>query len=535
MIFRQSSSLASRLVTAALAAAVTVLSGSFAMADGVNLSRRIDSNNYDPQKSTATAAAEVLFMLGDTLVSLDYDMTSLHPGLAKSWDVSADGLTYTFHLRDDVKFCDGRAMTADDVAYSFNRWINPATKSPVAWRAGEVDSITATDKDTVSYKLKKPFSELLYQLTQSFAIVIDKNTVEKLGDNFGVSGFNGTGPFCWGEWRPRDKMVLNRNPAYTWGPEIYANRGPAKVDSVTWSIIGEENTLTAALMTGQTDASNYVPPIALQQFSTMPGFVSSTSKSARYTYFLGFKLDKQTVKDLAVRQAINYAVDRVALVQDQMYGTVTPAYSYITEDTLDWNPDVDKVLIKDFDPEKAKTLLDQDGWKVGSDGIREKNGVKLAPVLYSFNGAWTNIDQDIQAELLKVGINLQIQVFDATVAWGKLATQEFDMFTMGYPYFSAGDAMNLYFRSGNTPAPNRTNWKDPETDALLASGSAATSNAERAKDFGKVLYKVHDAVNWLPLYHAPIIIVQTDKLKPMKAHPIYGAAFYKGLDLEFVK
>ncbi len=84
MIFRQSSSLASRLVTAALAAAVTVLSGSFAMAEGVNLSRRIDSNNYDPQKSTATAAAEVLFMLGDTLVSLDYDMTTLHPALPRA-------------------------------------------------------------------------------------------------------------------------------------------------------------------------------------------------------------------------------------------------------------------------------------------------------------------------------------------------------------------------------------------------------------------------------------------------------------------
>ncbi len=95
--------------------------------------------------------------------------------------------------------------------------------------------------------------------------------------------------------------------------------------------------------------------------------------------------------------------------------------------------------------------------------------------------------------------------------------------------------MNLYVRSGNTPAPNRTNWKDPETDALLVAGSAATSEAERAKDFGKVLYKVHEAVNWLPLYHTPIIIVQSDKLKPLKAHPIYGAAYYKGLDLEFTE
>lgn len=190
-----------RLMTAALTAAVTLTFGTLAMAQDVKISRRIDSNNYDPHKTTATAAAEVLFMLADTLVTIDYDMQTLHPGLAKSWDVSADGLTYTFHLRDDVKFCGGKPMTAEDVAYSFNRWIDPATKSPVAWRAGEVESITATDATTLQYKLKKPYSELLYQLTQSFAVVIDKESVDKLGPDFGVKGMNATGPFCWGNGR----------------------------------------------------------------------------------------------------------------------------------------------------------------------------------------------------------------------------------------------------------------------------------------------------------------------------------------------
>lgn len=524
-----------RLPIVALALAATILPATLASAQEVKLSRRSDSNNYDPHKSTATAAAEVLFMLGDTLVSIDYDMVTLKPGLATSWDVSPDGLTYTFHLRDDVTFCGGRKMTADDVVYSLNRWISPETKSPVAWRAGPVDKISAIDDKTVEYKLKKPFSELLYQLTQSFAVVIDKEAVDKLGKDFGVAGFNGTGPFCWGEWLPRDRLTMTRHEAYKWGPDIYENKGPAKVDKVTWSIIGEENTLAAALMTGQTDASNYVPYIALSQFASMPGFTTAKSASARYTYFLGFKLDKPTVSDLAVRQAINYAFNRKALVEDQFFGEVLPAYSYVAEDTLDWNPEVEKVLIKDYDPEKAKKILDDAGWKVGADGIREKDGVRLAPVLYSLGGIWPNIVQAVQAELLKIGVDLQINVFDATVGWGKLATQEFDMFTMGYPYFSVGDGMNLYFRSSNVPTPNRMNWKDPETDKWLEAGSSALTDADRAENFGKVLYKVHEAVTWLPLYHAPIIIVQSDKLKPMKAHPIYGAAFYKGLDFEFVK
>ena len=525
-MFSRKSSL---LLSAAFAAALPTAG---LQAQEVKLARLIDSNSYDPHKTTATAAAEVLFMIADTLVAIDSDMKTLHPGLAKSWDISEDGLTYTFHLRDDVTFCDGKKMTASDVAFSFNRWIDPEVKSPVAWRAGQVDAITAIDDTTLEYKLKAPFSELLYQLTQNFAVVIDKETVDRLGPDFGVAGFNGTGPFCWGEWLPRDRFTMTRNPNYTWGPEIYENTGPAKVEKITWSIIPEANTITAALMTGQIDATNYAPHISLDQFETMPGFVVSPSDSARYTYFVGFKLDKPTVSDLAVRQAMNYAFDRVALVEDQFYGKVLPAYSYIATDTLDWSADVEKVLIQDYDIDKAKALLDEAGWTVGSDGIREKDGVKLKPVLYSLSGVWPNIIQALQAELLKVGIDLELNVFDPTVGWGKLATQEFDMFTMAYPYVSAGDAMNLYFRSGNTPAPNRTNWKDAETDAWLAAGSAALSDAERAENFGKVLYKVHEAVNWLPLYHAPIIIVQSDKLKPMTAHPIYGAAYYKGLGIE---
>ena len=139
-------------------------------------------------------------MLADTLVTLDYDMKTIQPGVAESWSVSPDGLVYTFNLRKDVKFCDGKPMKAEDVVYSLKRWINPETKSPVRWRAGKVADIVAKDDYTVDYKLSSPYSEMLYQLTQSFAVIVDKDNVAKLGPDFGVKGFNGTGPFCWVDW-----------------------------------------------------------------------------------------------------------------------------------------------------------------------------------------------------------------------------------------------------------------------------------------------------------------------------------------------
>ena len=98
--------------------------------------RSYDADSYDPARSTARSAGEVMYMMADTLTSMDWDMRTVRPGLAKSWTVSEDGRLYTFALRDDVTFCDGRAMTSEDVVYSLTRFADPATRSPVRWRAG---------------------------------------------------------------------------------------------------------------------------------------------------------------------------------------------------------------------------------------------------------------------------------------------------------------------------------------------------------------------------------------------------------------
>ena len=494
-----------------------------AQASELTIVREVDSNNYDPHKSTARAASEILFMLGDTLVSLAPDMQTVEPGIAESWEVSEDGKTYTFKLREDVTFCDGKALTAADVVYSMNRWIDPETKSPVAWRAGEVESVTAVDDYTVEYKLTAPFSELLYQLTQGFGTIIDQANVEALGPDFGISGFNGTGPYCWVEWTPRDKMILEKHEAYTWGAPFHANTGPASIDRITWQIVPEENTRTVAVITGQSQVTQYVPYIALEQLAASPGVEVVRSDLAFWTYFMGFKIDKDTVSDPAVRKAINLAVDQAAMSEDLFFGVVQPAYSYVSQEALDWNSSIDDKLLK-FDPAEANRLLDEAGWVRGDDGVRSKDGVRLSPTAYVFAGStWGKLSEAVQAYLLEIGVDMQIQAFDATVAWGKLATQEFDMFGMSFPYVSSGDALNLYFRSQNMPSPNRMNWDDPETDALLLAGATAISDEDRASAYGDVLEKVHDAAVWLPLYHEPMVIAQSSDLETIVPHNIYGS------------
>jgi peptide/nickel transport system substrate-binding protein len=516
----------------ALGAALTA---STALAQSITVVREVDSDRYDPHRSTARGASEVLFMLGDTLVSLDYDMQTIKPGLAESWTQSPDGLTYVFNLRKDVKFCSGKAMTASDVVYSIKRWIDPETKSPVRWRAGKVADIVAKDDYTLEYKLTAPYSELLYQLTQSFAVVIDKEDVAKLGADYGVKGFNGTGPFCWVDWKPRDEMRMKRHDAYRWGPPIYDNRGPAQVQEVVWKIVPEENTRLAALMTGQSHVTQYIPYSGFRVIRSNPNTKLVDSREAFWTYFMGFKIDKAEVNDERLRKAMVMAVDQGAIAKNLYFGEVEPAYSYISQKALDWNKTLDATLIK-TDVAGANKLLDEAGFTRGGDGFRMRNGKRIEPVLYSFTGStWQKLAEAVQGDLRKVGIDLKVQLFDPTVAWGKMATQEFDVFGMSYPYISAGDALNLYFRSANVPTPNRMNWKDAKTDALLDKGMTAVNDQDRAAAYGEVLEQVHKAAIWIPLYHEPMKIGYSARLAPIKAHNIYGCGLYKGLDIKFVK
>jgi peptide/nickel transport system substrate-binding protein len=328
-------------------------------------------------------------------------------------------------------------------------------------------------------------------------------------------------------------MIVKKHEAYTWGAPFHANTGPASMDQITWQIVPEENTRTVAVITGQSELTQYVPYIALEQLSASPGIEVVRSDLAFWTYYMGFKIDKETVSDPAVRKAINLAVDQAAMAEDLFFGVVQPAYSYVSQEALDWNSALDDKLLK-YNVDEANQILDDAGWARGDDGVRSKDGVRLSPTAYVFAGStWGKISEAVQAYLREIGVDMQIQAFDATVAWGKLATQEFDMYGMSFPYVSSGDALNLYFRSQNAPSPNRMNWIDDKTDALLLAGATATNDTDRAAAYGEVLEMVQDAAVWLPLYHEPMVIAQSTLLETVVPHNIYGAGLYKGLDLKF--
>jgi glutathione transport system substrate-binding protein len=193
-----------------------------------------DADSVDPHKVTAVIAVERIYNLYDTLVNIDFNLETITPGLAESWQVSPDGKTYTFLLKKGVRFHSGKPLTAEDVKFSLDRWRDPATASPTRNRITEVEDVSVKDERTVVVRLKERSNYLLFNLSSGFASIVNPEAIKKYGASYGTLAVDGTGPFKFKEWVLRDRFVVERNPDYTWGPPMFKNRGPAKLERVIW-------------------------------------------------------------------------------------------------------------------------------------------------------------------------------------------------------------------------------------------------------------------------------------------------------------
>jgi peptide/nickel transport system substrate-binding protein len=248
--------------------------------------------------------------------------------------------------------------------------------------------------------------------------------------------------------------------------------------------------------------------------------------------YYGYKTTRPMVADKRVREAMNIAINRADITKGILLGNAEPAYTYIDAKALDFAPST-KGIIKE-DAERAKKLLDEAGWKVGSDGIREKDGVKLAPrVLFTQVAYFPRVSEAIQGYMRKIGIDWKIVGFDSTIAPAEMAKQDYDLWTVTFPYMSAGDLLNFYFDSRNMPAPNRMNWNDPQTDEYLRKGKASLSEADRAKYYALAQQRVTEEHLWMPVMNVAMYTTSLKKLKGVRPHMLYQNTFYKGLDYSF--
>lgn len=496
----------------------------------LNYMKALDAPHFDSHRTTWSPTGDVVHLVQDTLVALDWDGKTPIPLLAKSWSISPDGKTYTFKLRDDVTFCSGKKFTAEDVVYSFKRQV--AVKGPYTWRGGKLKDVKAIDPYTVHYEMHEGYSDLLVQLTMFNFTIHNKDSVESLGKDYGTKGLDGTGPWCFVSWQPRTETVLKRHDAYKWGPSMYKNPGPVKFERMSIKIVPEDSSRLAAMMGGRFDITPHFPTQFIEQAKKAPMLNVEEAKPNFQLMYFGFKADRPLVNDKRVREAMSIALNRAELTKAVMLGQADPAYTYIDPNALDFSPST-KGIVKE-DVARANRLLDEAGWKRRADGIRVKDGQRLAPVVFIPQVTYfPRMTEAIQGQMRKIGVDWRITALDSTIMPAKLSGQDFDLWTVTVPYLSAGELMNFYFDSAQIPVPNRMNYKNPQVDDLIRQGRIALTDADRAKAYGQVQEIVMNEHLWIPVMNVKMYQTSNKKLKGARAHMLFQYTHYKGLDLSY--
>ncbi|MGB7537202.1 MAG: ABC transporter substrate-binding protein [Anaerolineales bacterium] len=327
----------------------------------------------DPHVNASSELGIPLASVYDTLVFRD-EGGSFVPGLAERWEVSPDGLQYTFFLRRDVRFHDGTAFDANAAKVNLDRVLDPATKSQKArFMIDSVKTVTVVDDFTVRLDLSEPFAPLLDSLSQVYLGMASPTALQKWGADYQFHQ-SGTGPFRFVEYVAGDHLTLERNPDYAWAPSVYRNKSAA-LDRIVFRFYADPATRAPALLSGEVDVMGEV----------LPGDAGDLEKNGSFSVYpiavpgqplqFFFNLGRTPTDDVRVRRALLAATDRASMVRT-VFGSYSPvAVGPLTQAT--WGA-VNVIPADAFNLAEAKDLLEEAGWKdLNGDGIREKDGQSL--------------------------------------------------------------------------------------------------------------------------------------------------------------
>ena len=415
-----------------------------------------EAPGLDPAKNPAQAAIRVFDLMYSRLTRLDAQMRP-QPDLAEKWDISPDGKTYTFHLRQGVKFhgLNGRELTSADVKYTYERIINPDTASIAKSFFDPIDHIDAPDPSTVTIVLKAPNTPFLVNTAATWAGIVAREVVDaNNGDLNKVDA--GSGPFMLQEWTPDTRTVLVRNPNY------YIPGQPA-VDKITYQIMPDENACIAALRTGNIQftvlsAAGYD---TLKSDSSVKAVEGPTLSYA----YLGMNVARAPFDKPEVRQAISYAVDRNEIINSVFRGHAR-ATGPVPSAMTDWAIDVSSVDTYTPNLDKAKQLMADAG----------VSNVKTTMIAMSTLSYQVDAAQVIRSQLLKIGIDAEVQPQEVGVYVDNWKKKNMDLMVGGNGSGTNPDRAVCFFFCTDGSA-NVWNYSNTKVDSDGAEGRTATDQA----------------------------------------------------------
>lgn len=444
------------------------------------------------------------------------DLTPV-PALATAWTPDADGMAWTFELRQGVLWSDGDPFDAADVAFTFNDVVlNADLGAQSASQFNVIERVDIVDDHTVRFVLKRPFSALPYYLA-SFAGIIPQHALGSAENPLTVAEFNKgipvtTGPFRVAEFVPGAYVRLEPNPNH-WA-------GAPKLAGLVFRIIPDANTQVAQALAGQLDVVTRLSPNVIAEVERS-GRLEVLRQSQNLFFFVAPNHDDPRFADVRVKQALLMAIDRQAMIDAILsgYGRVASGPVAPMLGAL-FNGDVRQYP---YDPEAAKALLDEAGWTVGAGGIREKDGVRLSfamptgqfgdlvPSSLLVQQFWADIGVEADVQVMEWNAYIQQVIlqrdYDVTLAWWSMPPTA-DV----APYFSCSAA-----QSGN----NIPNYCNPELDAIMDAGRAALTLEDQVAAYADMQELTAEELPYLYLWWPDIL---TAKRADLQGFPEITAA-----------
>jgi peptide/nickel transport system substrate-binding protein len=390
--------------------------------DGGDLTFLIDSlgDTWIPNNSAISSfQGHIWGHVTDKLVYVDEQGTP-SPWIAESWDQNADATEFTLHLRGGVTFSDGTPLDAAAVVANLDIWsagdpargINPIGLFPKTYAGAE-----AVDATTVRVRFTSPTLGFIPTLGYHGSILISPRSLALPPDQQAdLSEDIGSGPYVVESWKEDDSVVLRKRPDYNWAPAALGHHGPARIDTLTYKVVSEQQVRTSSVVSNQADVAYNPSPKELATFKAQ-GF---TVAAPRYLGFVnGYAINTKVAPfdDVRVRQALQRGINRDEILSTVYTDDWLPAESFVQSNVPGAT---DHRATFAYDPAQAESLLDQAGWAKGPDGVRTRNGEKLAIALHPNPYLATSeaIDELVAQQLRTIGFDVGIQTFDV-VTYGE--------------------------------------------------------------------------------------------------------------------
>ncbi len=515
-----------RHAIAALLAAALALPAQAATRGGTLVfGRAIESQYLDPVHTSQNADIWLALNLYDTLLQPSADGKTVEPGLAQSWTVSDDGKTLTFVLRPGLKFADGSPLAPSDVKWSLDRARTKESGGDFQFLLASIASIDVTGDDTVVLHMAHPDPVILQALaTFNSGIMPEKLLMAAPGATLDDKSKAfadhpvGSGPFLLKSWQRNTEMVMTRNPYY-WKPAADGGKLPY-LDAIRFEIIPDDATRILKLRAGELDIAEFVPYSRVAELKADPKLNMVLFPAAQVNYF-AFN-DRPTLKDgtknplndVRVRQALNYATDKDALIQVVTYGAGTPEHSFMPMSTplsYDAGP------LYPYDLAKAKALLAEAGYP---------NGFAVTCTVLAGSADDAAKVTTLQQLWGQVGVQLKVEQLESATRLARYNAADFQMRTSLWTNdINDPSEITNIFAYYPTRQNNRSGWDDPRIDALFTQSQGELDPAKRAAEYKEIQQRYAAAAPIVFAFEVPYPIAMSKKVHDFVQIPLGNNIF----------